>query len=134
VVNIRQPPETYWRSKNAKGRESGLDPDAVRRALMTTARDLGPRGIDSHNFFFEPLEPFAGCHRQPKLGHAWPSKFYSPPIGAEPVNYVTGAQDARELLIGSLPKRQRRPPMRTLCLPKIMSEHSGGVVPTGLER
>ena len=22
----------------------------------------------------------------------------------------------------------------TLCLPKIMSEHSGGVVPTGLER
>lgn len=27
-------------------RNPGLDPDAVRRALMTTARDLGPRGID----------------------------------------------------------------------------------------
>jgi Subtilase family len=28
-------------------RNPGLDPDAVRRALMSTARDLGPRGVDS---------------------------------------------------------------------------------------
>jgi subtilisin family serine protease len=27
-------------------RQPGLDPEAVRRTLMSTARDLGPRGLD----------------------------------------------------------------------------------------